>query len=66
MIVKKLLILPTLIGKVGPVYPGFAISSCNTEARETILTAVNDLFISGAGLDEASNWISVIILTAPS
>ncbi|KAI0996157.1 hypothetical protein K3495_g12023 [Podosphaera aphanis] len=65
VVVKTLMISPTLIGKIKPVHSGFALSPCSTEARETILNAGNGLFLSGAKLEEASNWISVIVPTVP-
>ncbi|KAI1005068.1 hypothetical protein K3495_g3158 [Podosphaera aphanis] len=65
VVVKTLMISPTLIGKIKPVHSGFALSPCSTEARETILNTGNGLFLSGAKLEEASNWISVIVPTVP-
>ncbi|POS82198.1 hypothetical protein EPUL_004820, partial [Erysiphe pulchra] len=46
-----------------PVHSGFALSPCSTEARETILNAVYGLFLSGAKLKSATNWVSVLIPT---
>ncbi|KHJ33839.1 putative eka-like protein [Erysiphe necator] len=66
VIVKKLLISPSLFGKIKPVNSGSALSPSNTEARETILKAGNGLFLSGAKLEPASNWIPILILTIPS
>ncbi|KHJ30732.1 putative eka-like protein [Erysiphe necator] len=66
VIVKKLHILPKLIGKIKPVHPGLALSPCNLEAREEILKAGNGLFLSGAKLEAATNWISVLIPTVPA
>lgn len=65
VIVKKLSISPSLIGKIKPVHSGFALSPCNNEAREAILAAANGLFMTGARLDQATNWIPVIIPTVP-
>ncbi|KHJ32266.1 putative eka-like protein [Erysiphe necator] len=39
VIVKKLSISPTLIGKIKPVHSGFALSPCSSEAWENILKA---------------------------
>ncbi|KHJ30755.1 putative eka-like protein [Erysiphe necator] len=66
IIVQKLSISPSLIGKIKPVDSGFALSPCSTEARQAILDAGNGLFLSGAKLEPATNWIPVIIPTVPS
>lgn len=66
VLVKKLMISPSLIGKIKPVQSGFALSPCSTEAREAILEAGNGLFLSGAKLEPATNWVSVLIPTVPS
>ncbi|KHJ34048.1 putative eka-like protein [Erysiphe necator] len=66
IIVQKLSISPSLSGKIKPVHSGFALSSCSTEARQAILDAGNGLFLSGAKLEPATNWIPVIIPTVPS
>ncbi|POS84807.1 hypothetical protein EPUL_004044 [Erysiphe pulchra] len=65
IIVRKLSILPALLGKIKAIHSGFALSPCNTEARETILNAGNGLFLSGAKLEAATNWIPVIVPTMP-
>ncbi|POS82134.1 hypothetical protein EPUL_006813, partial [Erysiphe pulchra] len=66
VVVKKLSISPSLIGRIKPVHSGFALSPCSTEAREAILKAGNGLFLSGAKLESATNWVPVIIPTVPS
>lgn len=66
VVVKKLAISPSLIGKIKLVHSGFALSPSSTEARDKILDARNGLFLSGAKLEEATNWISVIIPTVPA
>lgn len=66
VIVKKLSISPTLVGKIKPVRSGFALSPCSTEAREKILNAANGLFLTGAKLEAATNWVSVLIPTVPA
>ncbi|KHJ35103.1 putative eka-like protein [Erysiphe necator] len=66
IIVQKLAISPSLFGKIKPVNSGFALSPCSTEARETILNAGNGLFLTGAKLEPATNWIPMIIPTIPS
>ncbi|KHJ34645.1 putative eka-like protein [Erysiphe necator] len=66
VIVKKLMNSPSLIGKIKPVRSGFALSPCSTEARDTILNAGNALFLTGAKLEPATNWVSVLIPTVPS
>ncbi|POS82170.1 hypothetical protein EPUL_006644, partial [Erysiphe pulchra] len=65
-IVKKLLISPSYIGKNKPVHLGFALSPSSSEAREQILKAGNGLFLSGAKLEPATNWISVLAPTVPA
>ncbi|KHJ33173.1 putative eka-like protein [Erysiphe necator] len=47
VVVKKLAISPTLIGRIKPVNSGFALSPCSTEARDKILNAGNGIFLSG-------------------
>ncbi|POS84900.1 hypothetical protein EPUL_004476 [Erysiphe pulchra] len=49
-----------------PVHSGFAISPSSTEARNAFLKAENDFFLTGAILDQSTNWIPVIIPTVPS
>ncbi|POS81841.1 hypothetical protein EPUL_006083, partial [Erysiphe pulchra] len=66
VIVKKLAISPALFGKIKPVHSGFALSSCSTVARETILNAEKGFSFSGAKLEAATNWVSVIVPTVPS
>ncbi|POS82158.1 hypothetical protein EPUL_005403, partial [Erysiphe pulchra] len=63
VIVKKLHILSSLIGKIKPVHSCFALSPCNTEAREEVLKAGNGLFMSGAKLEATTNWVSVLVPT---
>ncbi|POS81941.1 hypothetical protein EPUL_006228, partial [Erysiphe pulchra] len=66
VVVRKLSISPTLIGKIKPVRSGFALSPCNTEARDKILNAGNGLFLTGAKLEAATNWVPVLIPTVPA
>ncbi|POS83107.1 hypothetical protein EPUL_004738 [Erysiphe pulchra] len=66
VIVKKLAISPALFGKIKPVHSGFALSPCSTVARETILNAGKGFSFSGAKLEAATNWVSVIVPTVPS
>ncbi|KHJ33346.1 putative eka-like protein [Erysiphe necator] len=66
IIVKKLSISPTLIGRIKPIHSGFALSPCSTEAREKVLNARNGLFLTGAKLEEATNWATVLIPTVPA
>ncbi|POS82537.1 hypothetical protein EPUL_006570 [Erysiphe pulchra] len=66
VVVKKLSISPTLIGRIKPVHSGFALSPCSTEAREKILNAGNGLFLTGAKLEAATNWATVLIPTVPA
>ncbi|POS82282.1 hypothetical protein EPUL_005351, partial [Erysiphe pulchra] len=66
IIVQKLMISPSLIGKIKPVYSGFALSPCSSEARDEILKAGNDLFLSGAKLEPATNWVSILVPTVPA
>ncbi|POS86573.1 hypothetical protein EPUL_001469 [Erysiphe pulchra] len=57
---------PALFGKTKPVHSGFALSSCSTGACDTILNAGNGLFLLGAKLEAATNWIPVIVPAMPS
>ncbi|KHJ33249.1 putative eka-like protein [Erysiphe necator] len=66
VIVKKLSISPTLIGKIKPVHSGFVLCPCNTEACEAILTTADCFFIKGAKLEQATNWTPVILSTVLS
>ncbi|POS85814.1 hypothetical protein EPUL_001067 [Erysiphe pulchra] len=66
VIVKKLHISPSLIGKIKPVHSGCALSPCNSEARGEVLKAGNSLFMSGAKLEAATNWISVLVPAVPT
>lgn len=65
VIVQKLAISPSLFGKIKPVHLGLALSPCSTKARQAILNAGNDLFLSEAKFESASIWIPVIIPTIP-
>ncbi|KHJ33394.1 putative eka-like protein [Erysiphe necator] len=60
------MISPSLIEKIKPVLSGFALIPCSTEACDTILNAGNGLFLTGAKLEPATNWVSVLIPTVPS
>ncbi|KHJ32680.1 putative eka-like protein [Erysiphe necator] len=55
VIVKKLHISPSLIGKIKPIRSGFALIPCSCEAREEITKAESGLFLSGAKLETATN-----------
>ncbi|KHJ34842.1 putative eka-like protein [Erysiphe necator] len=66
IIVKKLSIPPTLIGKIKPVNSGFALSPCSSEARENILKAGNGLVLTGAKLEPATNWVPILVPTVPA
>ncbi|POS82948.1 hypothetical protein EPUL_005815 [Erysiphe pulchra] len=66
VIVKKLHISPSLIGRIKPVHSGFALSPCSSKAREEILKAVNGLFLSGVKLETATNRVSVLVPTVPA
>ncbi|KHJ34349.1 putative eka-like protein [Erysiphe necator] len=63
---QRLAISPSLFEKIKPVNSGFALSPCSTEAHETILNAGNGLFLLGAKLESATNWIPMIIRTVPT
>ncbi|POS82000.1 hypothetical protein EPUL_006565 [Erysiphe pulchra] len=65
MIVKRLSVSPASIGLIKPVRSGFALTTCNMKYREDILSAAGGLFMSGASLEPASNWISVLMPTVP-
>ncbi|KHJ32131.1 putative eka-like protein [Erysiphe necator] len=66
VIVKKLLISPSLMRKIKPVHSGFALSPSSSEAQEQILKAENGLFLSGTKLEPATNWVSILVLTVPA
>ncbi|POS86016.1 hypothetical protein EPUL_001592 [Erysiphe pulchra] len=66
VIVKKLSISPSLIGRIKPVQSGFALSPCSSEARENMLKAGNSLFLSGAKLEPATNWVPILVSTVPA
>ncbi|KHJ33226.1 putative eka-like protein [Erysiphe necator] len=66
VIVKKLAISPASIGRIKPVHTGFALSPCNDDAREKILEGQHGLFMTGAKLEPATNWVSVIVPTVPA
>ncbi|POS86946.1 hypothetical protein EPUL_001358 [Erysiphe pulchra] len=66
IIFKKPAISPAFLEKIMPVHSGFALNPCGSEARQTILKAGNELFLSKSKLEEAINWIPVIIPTVPS
>ena len=65
VIVKKLHISPSLLGKIKPVHSGFALSPSSPEAREEMLQAGNGLFLSGGKIEPATNWVSVLVPTVP-
>ncbi|KHJ30636.1 putative eka-like protein [Erysiphe necator] len=60
---KKIHISPSLIGKIKLVHSSFALSPSNLEAQEEMLKAGNGLFLSGAKLEPATNWVSVLVPT---
>ncbi|POS84279.1 hypothetical protein EPUL_003641 [Erysiphe pulchra] len=66
VIVKKLSISPTMNRRINPVHSGFALSPCSTEARLKIPNAGNGLFLTGAKLEAATNWSTVLIPTVPA
>ncbi|POS81644.1 hypothetical protein EPUL_006786, partial [Erysiphe pulchra] len=51
---------------IKPVRSGFALSPCNSESRKNLLAAAGGLFMSGATLEAASNWTSILAPTVPS
>ena len=66
VVVKRLSVSPSLIGRIKAVNSGFAITPCSNEAREELIKAENGLFLSGAKLEPATNWIPIIIPTVPA
>ncbi|KHJ30438.1 putative eka-like protein [Erysiphe necator] len=66
IIVKKLAISPASIGRIKLVHTGFALSPCNDNARKKILEGQHGLFMTGAKLEPATNWVSVIVPTVPA
>ncbi|POS82724.1 hypothetical protein EPUL_006204 [Erysiphe pulchra] len=66
IIVQKLMISPSLIGKIKSLHSGFALSPCSSEARDEILKAGDGLFMSGAKLEPATNWVSILVPTVPA
>ncbi|KHJ30277.1 putative eka-like protein [Erysiphe necator] len=65
VLVRKLMISPSLIGRIKPVHSGFALSPCSVEARESILKVGNGLFLTEAKLESATSWAPIIIPTLP-
>ncbi|KHJ34013.1 putative eka-like protein [Erysiphe necator] len=65
VIVKRLSISPASIGLIKLVRSGFAISPSNDQSRKNILAAAGGLFMSGATLEAASNWIPLPVPTDP-
>ncbi|KHJ35742.1 putative eka-like protein [Erysiphe necator] len=55
LLVQRLAISPTFIGKIKSVHSDFALSPCNKDAREALLKAEGGLFMPGAKLEPASN-----------
>ncbi|KAI0994567.1 hypothetical protein K3495_g13614, partial [Podosphaera aphanis] len=66
LVVKRLSISPTLIGKIKPVNSGFALSPSSSSAKDELLKAENGLFLSGTKLEAASNWVQLLIPTVPT
>ncbi|POS81813.1 hypothetical protein EPUL_006290, partial [Erysiphe pulchra] len=66
VIVKRLSVSPASIGLIKPVRSGFALSPCNSESRKNLLAAAGGLIMSGATLEAASNWTSILVPTVPS
>ncbi|KAI0999532.1 hypothetical protein K3495_g8662 [Podosphaera aphanis] len=65
VVVKRLSISPSLIGKIKSVRSGFALSPSNSEGRETMLKAATGLFLSDAKLEPATNWTPLLVPTVP-
>ncbi|KHJ31956.1 putative eka-like protein [Erysiphe necator] len=65
MIVKRLHVSPASIGLIKPVRSGFALSPCSSEAREELLKVSGGLFLSGAKLEPANQWVPLLIPTVP-
>lgn len=65
VLVQKLTISPSIIGKINPAYSGFALRTCGDKVRGNALKAGNGLFLSGAEQEPATNWIPIIIPTVP-
>ncbi|KHJ36343.1 putative eka-like protein [Erysiphe necator] len=55
IVIKKLAISPATIGRIKPIYTGFALSPCSNDAQEKILEAQLGLYMSGAKLEPATN-----------
>lgn len=66
VVIRKLSILPFLIGKIKFVHSGLAFAPCSIEASEAILNARKVLFILGAKPESAINKTPVIIPAVPS
>ncbi|KHJ33391.1 putative eka-like protein [Erysiphe necator] len=66
VMVKKLYISSSLVGKIKPVHSSFALSPSNSEAREEMLKAGLGLLLSGVKLEPATIWVSVLVLTVPA
>ncbi|KHJ31262.1 putative eka-like protein [Erysiphe necator] len=65
VIVKSLSVFLASIGLIKPVRSGFALTPCNMKFREDLLSAAGGLFMSGASLEPAPNWIPVLVPTVP-
>ncbi|KHJ30543.1 putative eka-like protein [Erysiphe necator] len=65
IIVRKLSISTTCIKFFNPVQSGFALSPCNTQAREALLQTTIRLSSLGVKLESATNLTPVIIPTVP-
>ncbi|KHJ36125.1 putative eka-like protein [Erysiphe necator] len=65
MISKRLHVSPASIGLIKPLRSGFALSPCSNEAREELLQVSGGLFLSGAKLEPANQWVPLLMPTVP-
>ncbi|KHJ35305.1 putative eka-like protein [Erysiphe necator] len=66
VIVKRLSVSPASIGLIKPVRSGFALCPSSSESSKNLLAAAGGLFMSGATLEAASNWTSILVPTVPN
>lgn len=64
-IIERMSVSITTIGLIKPVRSGFALSPSSVQAREELFKASGGLFLSGATLEPATNWVGLPVPTVP-
>ncbi|KAI1005699.1 hypothetical protein K3495_g2516 [Podosphaera aphanis] len=59
VIIERMSVSTTTIRLIKPVRSGFALSPSSAQAREELLKASDGLFLSGATLEPATNWVGL-------